>query len=116
MTRKRIIVVIIASVAGLFGGGYWLGLPNKRIAMLQTRYEQVAPGMSFDQVIRLMGREGMQEYDGAGAWWNDARLAPNEDLRIRRAIRYPTQTFFLPVTFEISFDANGKVVGRHRFD
>lgn len=72
--------------------------------------------MKRDDVIKAMGTREYRSFNGSAAWWDDERLGQDEDARVRSAIRYTVDTFFLPVSFEFTFDEAGRLVGRHRFD
>lgn len=95
---------------------YWTSIPYHIIRDLDVRYISVSPGMSRNEVISVMQRNDYRNYQGAAAWWDDERLGPEADTRVSTAIRYTIKTFYLPVTFEFTFDEYEKLVGRHRFD
>jgi hypothetical protein len=94
----------------------WLSIPGAKIRDLDTRYVTISKGMKRDDVIKAMGTREYRSFNGSAAWWDDERLGQDEDARVRSAIRYTVDTFFLPVSFEFTFDEAGRLVGRHRFD
>jgi hypothetical protein len=114
---KKRAVLLIGSVLVLSAAlAVWLYLPFQKIRTLNARYYQVQQGMSTNEVDRIMGHDGQWLESGFTAWWDDRRLEVSEDARIRKAVRYSVTTFHLPVTFEFTFDSNGKTIGRHRYD
>ena len=72
--------------------------------------------MNRSDVINAMNRTDHLSQDGSKAWWDDEQLGTEADAEVRSAIRYTVNTFFLPVTFEFTFDEAGNLVGRHRYD
>lgn len=114
--KRIIIITLIAGAIGLIALTLWLYLPFRKIKMLDTRYRQVQRGMSTSEVGSMMGEEGRWRDSEFKAWWDQVPLGSFEDARIHKAVRYSVHTFYLPVTFEFTFDAEGKTVGRHRYD
>ncbi len=49
-------------------------------------------------------------------FWGDEIREGIDPSTAVESIRYRTDTFFLPVTFEFTFDSNGVVIGKHRYD
>ncbi len=98
-------------VAGII----WTSRPHAKIEQLDARYLTTIRGMPAAEVVKIMG-EHPTPTTGAAAWWDDLRLGSDADAKVKSAIRYTVDTFFLPVTFEFTFDEEGMLVGRHRFD
>jgi hypothetical protein len=95
----------------------WLGAPFAEIRDRQLRYDTVSRGMTRAQVIEIMGTPDSERFQpGPQAWWDQERLVDVEPESITSAIRYRTATFYLPVTFEFTFDAEGQIAGKHRYD
>jgi hypothetical protein len=94
----------------------WTSMPFLKIRDLDTRYATISRGMTREDVINAMDRTDYRSQDGSNAWWDDEPLGKDQDARVRSAIQYTVHTFFLPVTFEFTFDEAGEVVGRHRYD
>ena len=114
---KRTLVVIAIVMAAAAGIGYWrLQAPFRIIRTLDARYQQVQRGMSTNHVEALMSYPSRRQTKYLMGFWDDAALPESESTRIRYSVRYSVATFFLPVTFEFTFDESGKVVGRHRYD
>ena len=114
--KRAVITVLIVSALGLSALTVWLYLPFQRIRTLDAQYRQVQQGMRMSEVAGIMNHDGRWRESEFKAWWDDKPLGALEDARIRKAVRYSVPTFFLPVTFEFTFDADGKTVGRHRYD
>jgi hypothetical protein len=92
--------------------------PYRRIAELDRRYQQVQRGMSKTQVQVLMCGPGQRFGGPFPAFWDDD-LQPDQEEKARTiasAERYTVHTFYLPVSFEFTFDAEGRLVGKHRYD
>lgn len=114
---KRVIGFFLgAFVIIIISGAIWLSMPYAKIRDLDTRYASLSKGMHRNDVINAMGKSDYRSVKGAAAWWDDEPLGPDEDARVGSAIRYTVNTFFLPVSFEFTFDEAGNLVGRHRFD
>ncbi len=117
MRRRRIVgPILLVVILGVAGFVYWLSAPFWRIRSLQRAYEKVERGMTVSAVKAVMGTDGRPYAGPYRAWWDDRALDDAEGRRIRSALHYRVETFLLPVTFEVTFDDNGKVVGRHRYD
>jgi hypothetical protein len=92
------------------------GLPWYSIRQLKARYEQAQRGMTIEQVEALMGPPGVRRREHWFPAWDDNPLPPAESQRIASALRYSVPTFFLPVSFEFTFDGDDRLVGRHIYD
>lgn len=110
------LLLTVVIVAGTAWGFHVLNGPFRTIRELNSRYQRVQRGMSVEEVRQIMGQEPDWHQEAMGAWWDHAALPSAEAARIRRAARYTVLTFSLPVTFEFTFDENGRVVGRHSYD
>lgn len=106
-----LLIFMIISAVGL----NQLRRPFARIDHLDSKYMTTTRGMTVAEVVTVMGEQPSVTI-GAAAWWDDVRLGPDQDNKVKTAIRYTVRTFFLPVTFEFTFDEEGKLLGRHRFD
>lgn len=115
MKRNTSIAAAIL-LALLVGCAFSLGLSWYSIQQLRTRYEQAQRGMTRDQVEALMGTAGVRRREHWFPAWDDTPLPSAESQRIASAIRYSVSTFFLPVTFEFTFDGDHQLVGRHIYD
>lgn len=114
---KRTNIILAAGLLiVLISCGVWLVLPFQKIQTLDTRYRRVRQGMSTNEVAMIMDHPSTWQVSEPKAWWDDTRLRAGDDARVQSAVRYSVSTFFLPVSFEFTFDADGKVVGRHRYD
>ncbi len=72
--------------------------------------------MTAEQVTALMAYRSDNVSAGWFPAWDDTSLPPAEASRITSAIRYSVRTRFLPVSYEFTFDAQHRVVGRHIYD
>jgi hypothetical protein len=122
-TRRRFLVIallpsVVVTVTIVVRLHAAVLLPFLRIRTLEERYRKVERGDTLDRVRLIMREPGELTPLGPSpqAWWDDERLDDSESARIRSRLQYPTETFYLPVTFEFSFDEHGVVVGRHRID
>lgn len=106
------LVVIIVSLAIVL---HHLNQPYREIAALDANYLTTQRGMTHEEVIQIMGSPHRIGSGGA-AYWDDERMPSEENIQITQHIEYTVKTFFLPVTFEFSFDKNKLLVARHRYD
>jgi hypothetical protein len=114
--KKTAIIVIALLVVIVVGTGLWTATPFVRIRRFDKGYSITARGMTEAQVIALMGRSITTTSDDSRAWWDDTLLGEVEGARIASELSYTVNTFYLPVIFEFTFDAAGKLVGRHVYD
>lgn len=115
VTRKLTIAVLVL-LAFLACGVFFVLSPLRTARQLQACYQQVQPGMTAGQVAALMAYPGTTISTAAFPAWDDAALPPAEASRITSAVRYTVRPFFLLVSYEFSFDAQQRVVGRHIYD
>ena len=118
--RRGAVVVAVVTLAGL---AVWMAVllaagqrMRWELAALDARYGRVERGMTAAEVRHIMGGPGTPS---GGPWypaWDDELLAEDEAKRITTAVRYVGPRFGLGVVFEFMFDADGRVVGRHRYD
>jgi len=117
--RKLLVIALIALLAAGGGaglGGYRLGKPFARARDLDGRFARVERDMPRDRVLAIMGPPDREGLFFERAYWEDSPLSQAETNRIRDELHYTVETFFLPITFVISLDADGCVVGKHRYD
>lgn len=88
------------------------------INKLESKYQQVATGMTREEVENIMGLGGVwsAEDPNKRIFWDDMAVAKFDKKIEGFSLRYSTNTYFLPVTLEFVFDAEGLIVGRHRYD
>ena len=117
MTLKRKIVVSIGVlVALLVCGLLFIVWPFRTIRILEVRYEKVQRGMSAEQVQALMSYAPILTVTDWYPAWDDEQLPSVEAERIVSAFQYSVGTFFMPVSFEFTFDSDRRLVGRHIYD
>jgi hypothetical protein len=105
-------LLVVVSCLGL----YRLLGPYGVIRDLDRRYRQIERGARRLDVEATMGAGGVPYVGPYVAYWDDAPLSDAESGQIVGAVRYTVQTFYLPVTFEFTFDRTGRLVGKHRYD
>lgn len=115
---KRALVMGATALVLMLGVGiacaFW---PFVVIKRLDSRYGQTQKGMTMAEVENLMGSSGLRlQQPSQFPAWDWERLPPDETARIKSVLRYRVDTFFLPVSFEFTFDDQQKLVGRHRYD
>lgn len=115
-TKNAIIICISILAVCLVCGALCIRMPYVKIGDLDFRYSTISKGMNREQVIQVMGKAYRRYEGGLNAWWDDELLGEDDDARVSSAIRYTVKTFFLPVSFEFTFDETGVLVGRHRYD
>jgi hypothetical protein len=112
-TTIRFALVILLAASAAY---YALVRPFRLIRGLDAQYQAVRHDAGRAEVQSIMGGPGTPGEAPYRAYWFDAALPESESRRIDSAIRYPVRTFFLPVTFEFTFDRDGRLVGKHRYD
>jgi hypothetical protein len=117
LAMKRILIVFAAALLIATAAAWrFIAVPLKLVRVLDRRYQNVQPGMDSNQVANIMSVRGHWRTQYLVGYWDDVPLEPAQANQIRGALRYTVPTFFLPVTFEFTFDDGGKVIGRHRYD
>ena len=90
--------------------------PWLTIARLDRVYGEVQPGMSMEQVDALMSHDYEAQTSGWGSYWEWRPLPASEAARIVSSRVYSVPTIFLGIGYEFTFDAERKIVGKHRLD
>jgi hypothetical protein len=120
-SRLPISKVVIALLAApllviLCLSGYVLW-KRAEIRSLQDGYSGTARGDSIDQVVARMGGPGVPaDPPPAFAAWDWEPLSLTEASRIHSMRRYRVSTPVGSMTLEFTFDADGRVVGKHSYD
>ena len=114
--KRKLIIAALGLLPLLACGAVFVLSPLRTVRQLRERYQQVQPGMTAEQVAALMAYPSTTTSTASFPAWDDAALPPAEVSRITSAVRYTVRTFFLPVSYEFSFDAQQRVVGRHIYD
>jgi hypothetical protein len=114
--KRKLIIAVLVLLACLACGAVFVLPPLRTVRQLRARYRQVQPGMTAEQVAALMAYPSTTISTASFPAWDDTSLPPAEASRITSAVRYTVRTFFLPVSYEFTFDAQQRVVGRHIYD
>ncbi len=101
-------VIVLCGV----GLAYYIVAPFVEVKSRQVRFEAIERGMRRSEVIDVLGKP---DSEGAPRSPDNVWITGKGPLATS-AIRYHTETFFLPVTFEVAFDLDDRVVLKHRFD
>src|SRR5688572_27883257 len=112
--KKKIILGGCVVLGLLVMGFIWLQAPFRVIEKLDVRYRSVTRGMSSNQVQAIMDYPSRWYTNATWAGWDETPVSESEAPRVESAVRYSVSTFFMPVTFEFTFDSTGRVVGKHR--
>ena len=116
-TERRRVVLVIAtffSITGLcLAALHWTSASKLR--SLDKTYESFKKGATREEVLALLGAPAATNPEPT-KFWDEAKLSEAELSKISSTVDYSVQTFFLPVTFRFSFDTNGALVGKHRYD
>ncbi len=89
---------------------------HREADLIQDGYNQIQRGMDQADVTALMGGRGVVVAGPYTAWWNDDPLTDADSARITSAMLYCIKSKLFPISFEITFDFDNMVVGKHRFD
>lgn len=117
MRRKPILIALMAMIILVGLACIKLMIPFHTIRQLETRYQQVQPGMSTNEVQSIMNYTARWHTNATYRGWGELQ-PPNTmaEWHISHAAAYTVPTFFLSITFEFVFDEAGKVMGKHRYD
>ena len=114
---KKKPVIITFGLLAVIGVACWrLTAPFRIIRQLDARYQQVQRGMTTNEVQAMMSHPGRWTMNGVYRGWGDLPVVETNTPHIGSSVAYSVPTFFLGVTFEITFDESGKAVGKHRYD
>jgi hypothetical protein len=117
MTLNRKIVISIGVLVALLGCGLlFIVWPFRTIRLLEARYQKVQRGMSVEQVQTIMAYTPIRTVTDWFPAWDDEQLSSSEAGRIVFAFQYSVSTYYMPVSFEFTFDSNRQLIGRHIYD
>jgi len=105
--------VLLSILAGVSICFLWVQF--RKISINEQNFSKAIKGASKVEILSLMGNPTATN-QSATEFWNDAKLENQETNQIVETLDYRVSTFFLPVTFRFSFDANSKLVAKHRYD
>ena len=94
---------------------------SRLVQQLDEGYQKVRRGMDAGDVGVLMKQNTVEALDDQSredlsGWWDITPLEATETARIQSAFRYTAPRFFRTVRFVFTFDANDKLVGKHRLN
>ncbi len=120
MLKKILLVVLITILFIIVLLSIYNFNITRKIENYQSSFAKVTRGMKKKIVISIMNEEPHYIFYGNKhhvLWWNNQKIVHiNDKVTISETFVYDVSTFFLHISFEISFDTNGNVVGKHRFD
>ena len=112
-TCKRVlgahVVIVVAFIA-------YASITPMRIRSNDRGFTQIGRGLDEARVIELMGKPDSIDSSADSAWWEDEGLPGSTANQVRRQYRYHVSTFFLPISWTIGFDKDGRVISKHRWD
>lgn len=108
-------LVVVSGALGFCAGFVYFNIARSELARLSSAYHSLHKGVARDAVIAAM-EQPMSTNVQPVPYWDEKPLS-NEDIgRISSSIQFTKRTFFLPVSYRYSFDTNGFLVGKHRYD
>ena len=110
------VLVLLVPTVFLAVISYQLNGMRRNLDALDAGYQRVERGMTVVQVQTLMRSNGTPHTGHSFPAWDDEPLDPAEAKRIATTLRYHGPRPLMPVIFEFTFDQDGKVVGKHRYD
>lgn len=111
---RRIALAAICALCILYG---ILAYSVIRVGELRKRYERTHRGMTVEEVEAVMGEGMTRSKSSSFPAWDDAELSPDDAAKISSAYRVRAErAFWIPVTYEFTFDSGGRLVGRHIYD
>jgi hypothetical protein len=91
--------------------------PYHQIDALHAKYLTITRPTTYAQVLQTMGPNPTRDQpDQGSAHWDDDYISEEESQKITHILQYSVSTFFLPVTFEFTFDKDNNLIGKHRYD
>lgn len=116
--KRKLIISALVVFALLVCGVLYVVLPLRTASKLRARYEQVQRGMSIEEVETLMAQFGIRPEKSTGSvlMWDDERHPVIEGESVMSVLSYTVETFYLPISFEFTFDNQRRLVGRHISD
>jgi hypothetical protein len=114
--KRKLLIGALVVLALLVLGAFGILWPVYQRIHLEARYHSTQRGMSRDEVrARMAHREEAAQVPWRD-FWDDNPLPEAESRRITSSLRYSVPTIPVKRTFEFTFDADGRLVGRHIYD
>ena len=120
---RFVIVAAVLGATGYYVYGHWIATSAGQVTDMDDRYSRLHRGMDEGEALRLMGSDIAPPQDWPGdaraelrycAWWDKQYQGARQSKQIARAVRYTVPTATSQVTYELTFDQDGALVGRHR--
>ena len=118
MGRLRSTLMLLAILVAIGLAAYhYIFRPSWEIQTRQLAFDSVTLEMDRASVTGLMGPpSSVSDTFGDRVFWNNEIRHDTDASVVVESLRYRTNTFYLPIIFEISLDSRGMVVGKHRYD
>ena len=116
--KKTAVSLSIGAILVTIAGIAWLklGSPYRKISAVRNEFEKIQRGDSQEDVFRKLASARLSESRLNAPFWDDQKLETADERKIASSLGQRFDTFFLPVTFVVSFDSSGRVVGKHVYD
>lgn len=88
----------------------------RRIGAIREEFASIQAGDTRREVEGKLASAMLTGSALPAPFWNERQLSEEDEKRIKSSIGQRIDTFFLPVTFVVSFDEAGRVVGKHIYD
>jgi len=116
--KKHLAIAVCVAVVLVSGPIAYLVQKGVTLRRHADKYESVRRGMSRAEVIGIMG-DGYRvasDRDCGVQYWDHRTLTAEEQAQIESTICYDVSFPYLDFSFRFSFDGEGKVIGKRRYD
>ena len=114
MSRLRGILAIVALLVVVVAVA--IGRPVYRIRSFDAAHARITRGADEAAVVGLMGKPERVEASVSVAFWDDATLGDDVAKRVVKQYWYTVKGFGVPFSWTVGFDADGRVISKHRWD
>ncbi len=108
--------MLYGSAAILLLLGVAIGRPVYRIRAFDAEFGRITKGASEASVLELMGKPDRIEPRPSDAFWGGVHLGDDVARDVLRQYWYTVNLPPVPVSWTVGFDANGRVISKHRWD
>jgi hypothetical protein len=112
--RLRIILAVVALIIAVIA--FTIGRPIYRIRSFDAAHAKITRETNEAAVVDLMGPPERVETSVSIAFWDDATLGDDAARQVVKQYWYTVNLPPVPISWTIGFDANGRVISKHRWD
>mgnify|MGYP000206326836 CR=1 FL=1 len=115
--KKKLFILLGIFIVSIITLIVWAEAPLREIRLLEEKFATIEKGMTIEEVNFIMSVETSYSapHSASKVRWNEKAI-PEQKHLIHTVMRHRVKTFFMPVTFEFTFNDRMELIGKHIYD